>query len=467
MMRILIGSLLALVFVSLNGYAQEAAQTASAPAADPAKFSQEELDQMLASIALYPDSLLSQILMASTYPLEIVEADRWAQANAELKDPALTEALEAEDWDPSVKSLVNFPDILKSLSDNLDWTTKIGDAFIADQKAVMDTVQNLRAKAQDAGNLETTEEMKVTTEPAPAGSNNTEVIVIESSDPEVVYVPSYDSTVVYGAWAYPSYPPPTYYYPPGWVAGSMISFGAGLAIGAAWGYAWGDCDWGGGDVEIDIDRNTNINTNIDRSKAKAEFESRGGRDGQGSFNHDPSHRKGVEYRDKASADKFGGTSRADAAQSREAYRGRADQGRQDLARDSAAGRIDTSQLQRPGTSDRAGAGAGQLDRAGGGAGAGQLDRAGGASRPTSTDRAGASTRPSTTNRAATSTRTSGTADRSSVSRSSSSSAFSGSSMGSSASRASSRGSYSAGGGASRGGGGASRGGGGRGGGGRR
>ena len=456
MMRILIGSLLAVVFVSLNSHAQEGTQTASAPAADPAKFSQEELDQMLASIALYPDSLLSQILMASTYPLEIVEADRWTQANAELTGDALTAALEAEDWDPSVKSLCNFPDILKSLSDNLDWTTKIGDAFIADQKAVMDTVQNLRAKAKEAGNLETTDEMAVITEPAPAGSTNTEVIVIESSDPEVVYVPSYDSTVVYGSWWYPSYPPPTYYYPPGWVAGSMISFGAGLAIGAAWGYAWGDCDWGGGDVDIDIDRNTNINTNIDRSKAKAEFEQRGGRDGQGSFNHDPSHRKGVEYRDKASADKFGGTSRADAVQARDSYRGKADAGRADLARDTASGRIDTSNLQRPGPSDRAGAGAS----------AGQLDRSTGASRPSTADRAGATTRPSTTDRSTAGSRTSSSYDRSSVSRSSSSSAFSGSSGGSSVSRDSARGSYSRSSGASRSGG-ASRGGGARGGGGRR
>lgn len=322
--------------------AQEQAQTASADTSSgDAKFSQEELDQMLAPLALYPDSLLSQILMASTYPLEIVEADRWARANPDVKDDALTTALEAEDWDPSVKSLVNFPDVLASLSENLDWTTKIGDAFLDDQAAVMTTVQNLRGKAKEAGNLESSDEM-VVKEEAPAEGSTQQTIIIESPSPDVIYVPTYDPMVVYGSWWYPAYPPPVYYRPPGFVAGSLIGFGIGFACGSAWGYAWGGCNWGRHDIDIDINRNININANIDRSKYKAEFNKLGLNDGKGNFRHDPAHRKGVDYRDNATAQKFGGKSKAQAAQARESFRGRADTGRADLARDQAAGRIDAS-----------------------------------------------------------------------------------------------------------------------------
>ena len=172
-------------------------------------FKQEELDQMIAPIALYPDSLLTQILMASTYPLEVVQADRWAKQNKDMKGDALAKALEAQPWDPSVKSLVNFPQVLAMMSEKLDWTQKLGDAFLAQQKDVMGTVQKLRAKAQAAGNLKTTKEQVVKVEK--------EVIIIEPANPQVVYVPTYNPTVVYGAWPYPAYPP-TPYYPPGYVA---------------------------------------------------------------------------------------------------------------------------------------------------------------------------------------------------------------------------------------------------------
>ena len=219
-------------------------------------FKQEELDQIVAPIALYPDSLVAQILMASTYPLEVVQADRFAKQNASLKGEALTKALEAQSWDPSVKSLVNFPQVLTMMSEKLEWTQKLGDAFLEQQKPVMDTIQSLRAKAQAAGNLQTTKEQTVIVEE--------KIIKIEPASPQVVYVPSYNPTVVYGAWPYPTYPPYSY-YPPGYVATSMFAFGAGVAMGAAWGYAWGNSNWRGGNVDIDVNRNTNINSNINRS----------------------------------------------------------------------------------------------------------------------------------------------------------------------------------------------------------
>ena len=337
-------------------------------------FKQEELDQMLAPLALYPDSLLSQILMASTYPLEVVQAARWADANKSLKDDALTAALEKQDWDPSVKSLVAFPDVLKMMNDKLDWTTKLGDAFLAQQKDVMDTVQNLRKKAQAAGNLATTKEQKVVVE------KETQVIVIESADPKVVYVPAYNPTVVYGAWWWPSYPPP-YYYPYGYVPGAAaFGFCAGVAMGAAWGYAWGGCNWGHGCVDVDINNVNFNNANINRDRYKNNI---GNGSGRGQWQHSPEHRKGAAYRDNSTAQRFDkGLSRE--AQSRDAFRGRAEAGRKDIAaggadqfrgRGDAGSRGKTPAQQPAGAANRGGAG---QDRGGVGqnrGGAGRNDSA--------------------------------------------------------------------------------------------
>jgi hypothetical protein len=331
-------------------------------------FKQEELDQLLAPIALYPDSLLAQILMASTYPLEVVQAGRWAEANQNLEEDALTAALEEQNWDPSVKSLVNFPQVLEMMNAQLDWTQKLGDAFLAQQKEVMDTVQKLRAKAEAEGNLNSSEEQKVVVE------KETNTIIIEPAKTEVVYVPTYNPTVVYGSWWYPSYPP-YYYYPPGYVAGAaLFSFGVGVAMGAAWGYAWGGCNWRGGDVDVDINRNTNINNNIDRSKYQNKISNREG--GRGEWKHNPEHRKGVSYRDQGTAQKFDRGGSRD-AQSREAFRGRAETGRQDIARGDAdkyrdrspgsrqesVGRRDAGSLERSGGQQRRDSSG--IDRAGG------------------------------------------------------------------------------------------------------
>ena len=308
-------------------------------------FKQEELEAILAPIALYPDELLAQVFIGSTYPLEIVEADRFAKANPNLKGDQLTKALEAKNWDPSVKSLVNFPSVLTMMSEKLEWTQKLGDAVIAQEKDVMNTVQNLRQKAQASGNLKTTSEQKVVVQE--------KTIVIESANPQVVYVPTYNPTVVYGAWAYPSYPP-YYYYPPGYVAGAAFTFAAGVAIGAAWGYAWGGCNWhgGGGDININNSRNTNINNNIDRGKY-ANRQPGGGQGGQGKWQHNPEHRKGVSYKDQGSRDKYGQS--RPGAENRKDFRGQSPdtRDRQGAGTRDAAGR-DAAGRDRPSTADRGG-----------------------------------------------------------------------------------------------------------------
>jgi hypothetical protein len=180
-----------------------------------------QLDQLVAPIALYPDPLLAQVLMASTYPLEIVQADRWAKANKSLKGDALTAALDKQDWDASVKQLVSTLTVLAMMNDKLDWTQALGDAVLAQQADVMDAIQRLRAKAQANGKLETTKQQKVTV----TQDQGSPIIEIEPASPEVVYVPYYDPGVVYGAWPYPAYPP--YYFPPpaGWVVGGAIATG--------------------------------------------------------------------------------------------------------------------------------------------------------------------------------------------------------------------------------------------------
>jgi len=272
----------------------------------PAKvFKQEELDQLLAPIALYPDDLLTQILMASTYPLEVVQAERWAKQNKSLKGDALKAALEKQPWDASVKALVPFPDVLTMMSEKLEWTQKLGDAFLAQQKDVMDTVQKLRKKAADAGNLKSTKEQEVKKEG--------DIIIVQAADPQVVYVPAYNPTVVYGAWWYPAYPPyPVYAYPPG---AALFTFTMGVAVGAAW-YGHGcHADYHGGSVNID--RDTNIN--IDRSGRPEQRPSGGGGKGE-QWKHNPEHRKGVSYRDQGTRDKYSPTDRA-AVDNRQGNRG--------------------------------------------------------------------------------------------------------------------------------------------------
>ena len=436
------GTVAAAVFIA--GTAVVSAQTtppaqpaaAAAPAASKTPpFKKEELEAIVAPIALYPDALLAQIFMASTYPLEIVEAARWSKAHPDVKGDAVAGAVQKETWDPSVKSLCAFPSVLSNMNEKIDWTQKLGDAFLAQQKEVMQAVQVLRGKAKETGNLKSTKEVTVKEEPAPAGSPAPQTIIIESPDPEVVYVPTYNTATVYGAWGYPYYPPYSY-YPPGYAYGAAFwSFTAGVIVGGA---IWGNCNWGGNDVDIDINRQNNFNKN----EINANRNNSGNRTGNNSgnkqsWNHNSEHRKGVGYKDSATQNKFGKGSSQQATQAREQYRGRAEQGREQISREGAGNQRDLAGNS-VGSRDTGGAstrdlGGGTRDL--GGNNAGTRDMGGASTR----DLGGSSNRASTSD------------------RSSSSSAFGGSNRSSGASTRSS----SSRGGASRGGGGMSRGGGGR------
>ncbi len=271
--------------------AQPEGQEAEKPPLRP-----EELDQLLAPIALYPDDLIAQILAASTYPVEVVQAARFVKENAKLKDEKLMAAAKDKDWEPSVKAMLQFPDVLKMMDEKLDWTSKLGDAFLSQQRDVMDSIQRLRRKANEAGNLKTTQEQKVIVE------QQTQTIVIQPANPQVVYVPTYNPTVVYGTWPYPAYPPYPV-YPPGYVATGVLSFAAGVAVGAAWS-GWGGwhSNWHGGDVDIDVNRNNNFTrnnyTNANRYQLSQNRTTQ-------SWQHNPQHRKGAQYTNQATAQKFG------------------------------------------------------------------------------------------------------------------------------------------------------------------
>ena len=252
------------------------------------QFRQEELDQMLAPVALYPDSLLAQILMAATYPLEVVQADRWTKANRNLGGDQLNDALDQKEWDSSVKALVPFPQVLSMMSERLEWTQKLGDAFLDQQDEVMDTVQRLRARAQAAGNLRDTEQQRVIVQEGD--------IEIEPVQPEVVYVPVYDPTIIYGPWWYPAFPPFFFPPPPGLVFVRGFGFWTGVRVGRAWDYAWGRWDWRHHYVNVNVNRNINVNRSINITRTNIQTTR---------WQHDVSHRKGVTYRNEATRERYG------------------------------------------------------------------------------------------------------------------------------------------------------------------
>ncbi len=318
-------------------WAAPQAAAATTAVSSSTTFSVEQLDQMMAPVALYPDSLLAQVLMASTYPGDVADAVKWSAAHKDAKGEDAVKQVADQPWDPSVQSLVAFPQLLAVLGQDPAWVQKMGDAFLAQPDAVMASVQRLRKQAEAAGNLKSNEQQKVSSQPAAATATQpaTQTIVIESADPEVVYVPSYNPSVVYGSWAYPGYPPyyyppPAYYYP----GGALLSFGIGVAVGGA---LWGDLDWGHGDIDIDIDRYNEINTNrqIDRSSDK--------------WNHNAANRDGVPYRDNASREKY--ARQNSGAANRDAYRGRDGTQARDADRDRARQSMERSGLQAPAASN--------------------------------------------------------------------------------------------------------------------
>ena len=215
----------------------------------------DQLDSLVAPIALYPDPLLAQTLAASTYPLEIIQLQQWMEKNKNLKDKALADAVAKQPWDPSVQSMAGIPEALERLAGNIQWTTDLGNAFLAQQPESWMAVQRMRAKAQGKGALKTSQEQTVETQTVEGGK---EVIVIQQPNPEVVYVPSYDPAVVYGPPAYPYYP----YTYPGYIPGAGLALGAGIIAGGIWANNnWGNCNWGGGDLNINNNNNFNRNVN--------------------------------------------------------------------------------------------------------------------------------------------------------------------------------------------------------------
>jgi hypothetical protein len=261
----------------------------------------EQLAALVAPIALYPDALLVNVLAASTYPLEVVQADRWATANKNLKGDQLKAAVDKQAWDDSVKALVSTPSVLSMMSQKLDWTQKLGDAVLAQQPDVMDAIQSLRTKAYDSKKLMTTKQQKVTVQQ----TQGRQTIVIEPAVADTLYVPYYDPATVYGAWPYADYPPYYFGYPSYIGAGVIaagLAFGAGYAI-ARWGNYWGGgANWGNNNFFIN--RSNSIN-NIGNN-----------------WQHNPAHRQGVRYNNPAVQQRFGNNDLRAGAKDRMDFRGR-------------------------------------------------------------------------------------------------------------------------------------------------
>jgi hypothetical protein len=293
--------------------------------------------------------------MASTYPLEVVQADRWVKENKTLKGDQLKAAADKQAWDETVKALVPTPSVLEMMSTKLDWTQKLGDAVLAQQPDVMDAIQRLRAKAQASDKLKSTKEQKVSTQKV----QNKQVIVIEPTNPETVYVPYYNPAVVYGGWPYPAYPPYYFGYPgyiPGAIIGTGLAFGAGYALGR---WASGGNYWGG---NINWNNN-NININNPRVNPL----------GGNNFQHRPEHRQGVRYNNNGVQQRFGNNNLRNSSQSRGDFRGRGG----------------NQVLQPGGGQNRPGGGAGPgggQNRPGGGAGANRPGAGVGAGRPKAAQR---------------------------------------------------------------------------------
>jgi hypothetical protein len=267
--------------------------------------SAEELDSLVAPIALYPDTLLAQTLAASTYPLEIIQLDQWMVNNKYLKDQALAYAVAQQPWDPSVQAMAAFPDVVDRMAANIQWTTDLGNAFLAQQSDVMDAVQQMRAKAQGTGNLNSNGQQIVETQ---TGEGGTQLITVEQPNPDTVYVPSYDPQMVYGAApaGYPYYP----YTYPGYYAGMGLMFGTGVVLGAAWANNWGNCDWEHGNVNVNNNNNFNKNTNRNVNRNA----NRGTGAGQSNaWQHNPQHRGNAPYASSQTANRYGATARGQGA----------------------------------------------------------------------------------------------------------------------------------------------------------
>lgn len=310
----------------------------------------EQLEALVAPIALYPDELLANVLAASTYPLELVQADRWLKARKTLKGDGLKKEVEKQSWDDSVKALASTADVISMMSDKVDWTKSLGDAVLAQQPDVMDAIQRLRAKAYDNKKLVTTKQQKVSVQT----QENEQAIVIEAANPNTMYVPYYDPAAVYGTWPYAEYPPYYFGYPSYIGAGAIaagLAFGAGWAIGR-WGNYWGGaCNWG--NRNFYVNHNNRIN-NVGNN-----------------WQHNPAHRQGVRYNNANVQQRFGNSNLKAGASNRMDFRGR-----------------DGQQALRPGQ-DRAGADRGSRSSA---ADRGKASAKGGGDRAKAANRGGSAAR---------------------------------------------------------------------------
>jgi len=262
-------------------------KTSYSTTAAQASFSEAQLDSLLAPVALYPDTVLSHVLIASTYPLEVVEADRWARNNSHLTGDNAVNSVDNKDWDPSVKALVAFPDILKRMSDDLDWTQQLGDAFLASEERVMDSIQKLRNRAYASGNLDKVEHVRVVREE--------KVIVIEPSVDRVVYVPVYDTRVVYGNWWWADYPPVYWHHPSSYVYVSGFYWGPRVYIGPQ--FYFSGCHWNQRRVVV-VDHHYHHNHRFYDSRSVAHYS------GAKHWHHNPVHRRGVAYHDNHTRERF-------------------------------------------------------------------------------------------------------------------------------------------------------------------
>jgi hypothetical protein len=327
---------------NVPGFARQVQQTT---ADQTAKIPPDQLDSLVAPIALYPDPLLSQTLVASTYPLEIMQLQQWLTRNKGLQGQALADAVSKQPWDPSIQAMAALPEVVSRLANDIQWTTDLGNAFLAQQSDVMSAVQRMRAKAQDTGALASNKQQKVENEVI----DNRSVIVVEQADPQVVYVPSYNPVDVYGPPVYP-YPPIYYPYSTGAaVAASAISFGAGVALGAAWGGGWGwNAGWGHNDIDV------NFNNSFNRRYENIS----GNRRGDNVWRHNPQHRGGTPYADRATANRFASGARGDSLVNRQKS------AQQQIARQ--GGNLGSVTERRPGArGDLGGAGRGNIGDRGG------------------------------------------------------------------------------------------------------
>jgi Protein of unknown function (DUF3300) len=381
-LTLLVATPIAAVAQTTDSQPAQSSQPPSASQAQPEQqlLKPEQLEALVAPIALYPDALVANVLAASTYPLEVVQADRWVKANKALKGDALKKEVDKQAWDDSVKALASTADVLAMMSDKVDWTKSLGDAVLAQQPDVMDAIQRLRTKAYDNKKLVTTKQQKVSVQTQEAK----QVVVIESSDPETMYVPYYDPATVYGAWPYAEYPPYYFGYPSYIGAGVIaagLAFGTGWAI-ARWGNYWGGgFNWGNRNLYVNhFNRVTNVGNN---------------------WQHNPAHRQGVRYNNANVAQRFGNNNLKAGASNRMDFRGRDGQqvlrpgqdrsGAADRAGDRAGDRVGDRAGDRGGdrAGDRGGNRPGTVDRAKGGA---DRAKAGGGDRAKAANRGGSAAR---------------------------------------------------------------------------